>query len=117
MLFWQRCPGNDGSTEPDVVLASNRWVIVVEVKLGSGFGESQPWREFQVGQGWHTSRGLSGPSHYVIVSRAKLSVAQSFDREVQSQQHLKELEPRTLYFRWLDAVALVDGWLRPQGEG
>ena len=45
MLFWQRCPGHDDSTEPDVVLVSNRWVIVVEVKLGSGFGESQPWRE------------------------------------------------------------------------
>ena len=45
MLFWPRCPGHDDATEPDVVLVSDRWIIVVEVKLESPLGKSQPWRE------------------------------------------------------------------------
>ena len=76
MLFWQRCPGHDDSTEPDVVLVSNRWVIVVEVKLGSGFGETQPWREYEVGQQMASNQGLAHDTvHYVIISRAILNGA------------------------------------------
>ena len=80
MLFWLRCPGHDDSTEPDVILVSNRWVIVVEAKLGSGFGEKQPWREFLVGRQIAENRGLSRDVvHYVVVSRAILRGAQVFD--------------------------------------
>ena len=116
MLFWQRCPGHDDSTEPDVVLVSNLWVIVIEAKLGSGFGEKQPWREFLVGRQIADNRGLSRDSvHYVVVSRAMLHEAQVFaglaDRE------RAELEPRTLSFRWLDAVKLAEGWLRSNEAG
>ena len=116
MLFWTRCPGQDESTEPDVVLVSNRWVIVVEVKLGSGFGKNQPWREYQFGRQTAENRGLSREAvHYVIVSRARISGAQVFGGLVAHQQ--SELELRTLWFRWLDAVTLLDGWLRRHGEG
>jgi hypothetical protein len=68
MVFWPRCAEQDGLTEPDLVLASNRWVIVVEVKLGSGFGKNQPWREYELGQQIAKNRAV----YYVIVSRAKL---------------------------------------------
>src|SRR5687767_3326098 len=33
MMFWTRRAGHEDMTEPDVVLVSDRWVIVVEVKL------------------------------------------------------------------------------------
>jgi hypothetical protein len=111
MSFWPRFLGQDDATEPDVVLASNRWVIVVEVKLGSSFGRSQPWREYQFGQQTARNRGLSGDAvHYVIVSLAMFNGAKVFDGLTAHQR--AELEPRTLWFRWLDAVTLVDGWLR-----
>ena len=114
MLFWQRCPGHDDSTEPDVVLVSNRWVIVVEVKLGSGFGESQPWREYQFGQ--QMAKNLACDAvYYVIVSRAILNGTQVFGGLVAHERD--EVEPRTLWFRWLDAVTLVDRWLRQHDAG
>jgi len=111
MFFWPRCAEHDDSTEPDVVLVSNRWVIVVEAKLGSGFGEKQPWREFLVGRQIAENRGLSRDAvHYVVVSRAVLHGAQVFDGLAVHQR--TELEPRTLWFRWLDAQKLDEGWLR-----
>ena len=71
MLFWTRCPEHGDSTEPDVVLVSNKWVVVVEVKLGSGFGERQPWREYLVGQHIAQNRGLPRDSvRYLVVTRA-----------------------------------------------
>jgi hypothetical protein len=116
MLFWQRCPGHDDSTEPDVVLVSNQWVIVVEVKLGSGLGESQPWREYQFGQQMARNRHLAPDAvHYVIVSREILNRTQVFGGLAADERAV--LEPRTLWFRWLDAVTLVDGWLRQHGAG
>jgi hypothetical protein len=116
MLFWSRCAGHDDSTEPDVVLVSNRWVIVVEAKLGSGFGEKQPWREYLVGQQIAESRGLPRDAvHYVIVSRAILHEAQVFGGLELHQRD--KLEPRTLWFRWLDAVTLVDRWFRRHDAG
>jgi hypothetical protein len=111
MLFWPRCAEHDDSTEPDLVMVSNRWVIVVEAKLGSGFGDKQPWREYLVGQHIAESRGLSRDAvYYVIVSRAILHGAQVFSGL--GPQQRDRLEPKTLWFRWLDAVTLVDGWLR-----
>jgi len=111
MLFWPRCPGHDDSTEPDVVLVSNQWVIVVEVKLASGLGQSQPWREYRFGQQIAENRGLPRDAvHYMIVSRARLNGAQVFG-ELAAHQRV-ELEPRTLWFRWSEAVAIVDEWLR-----
>jgi hypothetical protein len=116
IFFWPRFPGQDDLTEPDVVLVSNRWVIVVEAKLGSGFGHDQPWREYLVGQQIAESRGLPRSAvHYAIVSRAILRGAQVFGG-LKSRQR-DEIEPRTLWFRWLDAVTLVEGWLWPNGEG
>lgn len=116
MLFWPRGLGHDDSTEPDVILVSNRWVIVVEAKVGSGFGESQPWREYMVGRQIATDRGLPRDGvYYVVVSRAVLHEAQVLDGLTAHDR--AELEPRTLWFRWLDAVKLVEGWLRRHGSG
>jgi len=90
-------------------LVSNRWVIVVEAKLGSGFGETQPWREYLVGKQIAENRGLPGDSvHYLVVTRAIVHGAQVFGSLESHQRDV--LEPRTLWFRWLDAVTLVDGW-------
>ena len=79
MLLWTRCPEHGDSTEPDVVLVSNKWVVVVEVKLGSGFGERQPWHEDMVGQHIAQNRGLPCDSvRYLVVTRAIACAAQVF---------------------------------------
>ena len=50
LLFWPRVQLDEEQVEPDVVVVSNRWTIVIEVKLDSGLGVRQPWREYQAGQ-------------------------------------------------------------------
>jgi hypothetical protein len=116
MLFWPHGPGHDDLTEPDVVLVSNRWIIVVEVKLNSGLGDSQPWREYQFGQQFAEDRGLAGNAvHYVILSRETLTRTKTF-AGLESKRRV-ELESRTLWIRWSDVLSLVDGWLRRRGEG
>lgn len=49
-IFWPMTYAEDENTEPDLVLVSNKWVLVIEVKLESGLGDTQPWREYTVGQ-------------------------------------------------------------------
>ncbi len=78
-IFWPMITGRDESAEPDVVIVSNRWVIVVEVKLDSGLGADQPWREYCVGREIAQDRGLSEDSvFYLLVSRHRLNVADTF---------------------------------------
>ena len=112
VLFWPTCPGHDDSTEPDLILASNQWIIVVEVKLGSGFGQDQSWREYLLGKQIADNRGLTPDAvHYLIITRAKLNL------DGLAVHQRAELEPRTVWFRWLDAVTLVDRWLRQYDVG
>lgn len=109
MSFWPRCRGHDDLTEPDVVLSSNRWLIVVEVKLESGLGKNQPWREYCVGQQLAEDRGLRRDAvDYLIVSRDRLPAARVF--EGLSRDQRSELEPRTLFLRWSEAVEIINRW-------
>ncbi len=116
MRFWPRYQVHDDTTEPDVVLLSDHWIIVIEVKLGSGLGRNQPWREYLVGQYLAQERGLPSLSvYYMILSRERLDVAQVFSGLEDGQR--AELIERTLFFRWSQAVSLVEGWLRNGAGG
>ncbi len=63
ILFWPMTFGEEESAEPDVVLVSNRWVIVIEVKLDSGLGHGQPWRKYAV-TGSPVYRGSPQAGHF-----------------------------------------------------
>ncbi|MBM4026672.1 MAG: hypothetical protein FJ280_14910, partial [Planctomycetes bacterium] len=58
-LFWPRIPMRGENTEPDVVIVTGKWVLVIEVKLDSALGTDQPQREFAVGKILAEDRGLS----------------------------------------------------------
>lgn len=68
-LFWPFKHAEDESAEPDLVLISNRWVLVIEVKLESRLGHRQPWREYLVGKEIAASRNLSFDSVYYLLAR------------------------------------------------
>ena len=116
LLFWPRVQLDEEQVEPDVVVVSNRWTIVIEVKLDSGLGVRQPWREYQAGQSIARKHGL--PSHavyYLVVARSKLDVGQTFaDHELEKRE---ELLSRTLYLCWWQAAALIGSWHAGQIEG
>ncbi len=115
VLFWP-CETVDGQqVEPDVVIASNRWLIVVEVKLNSGLGHRQPWREYQAGLSIAHKRGLPQDAvFYLVVARSKLDVARTFS---DAESHMRdELLDRTLFLCWWQAAAIVDSWRGRRSE-
>lgn len=110
-IFWPMLAGDDESAEPDVVIVSNRWVLVVEVKLDSGLGADQPWREYCVGREIALSRGLSEDSvFYLLVTRHRLNVAGTFASSATQQRH--DLLTKTSHLLWHQAVALIERWLK-----
>jgi len=110
-LFWPLKYTEEEGAEPDLVLVSNRWVIVVEVKLGSGLGERQPWREYVIGKDIAAERGISSDGvHYLVVARGHPDVAATFSDSDESQK--TELLSRTSHLRWSEAAGLVESWLR-----
>ena len=116
LLFWPRVQLDEEQVEPDVVVVSNRWTIVIEVKLDSGLGVRQPWREYQAGQSIAREHGL--PNHavyYLVVARSKLDVGRTFgDHELEKRE---ELLSRTLYLYWWQAAALIDFWHTDKIDG
>lgn len=48
-------------------IVSDKWVLVVEVKLGSGFGDNQPCREDVVGREMAKDRSISEDLVYYLV--------------------------------------------------
>ncbi len=109
--FWPMVKIEDEAAEPDVVIVSDRWVLVVEVKLDSGLGRNQPWREYCVGREIARERGLPEDSvFYLLVARQRLDVAHPFV----SPNHpgRSELIARTSYLLWHQVVALVARWLK-----
>lgn len=111
MQFWPMTYGEEENAEPDVVLISNRWVIVIEVKLDSGLGHRQPWREFTIGREIARERSLPLDAvYYFVVARTRVDVNSTFMDSEESERQL--LASRTLYLRWSEAVSLIESWLR-----
>ena len=109
--FWPMVKGEDEAAEPDVVIVSDHWVLVVEVKLDSALGRDQPWREYCVGREIARDRGLPKDSvFYLLLARQRLDVAQTFV----SPDHpgRSELIAKTSCLLWHQVVALVERWLK-----
>lgn len=113
-VLWPKIAGEDESTEPDVVILSNQWVIVIEVKLDSGLGRDQPWREYSVGREMAVARGLPVDAvYYLLVTRQRLNVSETLTATLEARD---ELLAKTLHLLWHQAAALVERWLT-QGAG
>ena len=116
-IFWPLITGQDESAEPDLVIVADQWVLVIEVKLDSGLGTNQPWREYCVGREIARDRGISDDAvYYLLVSRHRLDVRATFANSEKGQQD--QLLPRTSHLLWHQAVAQVERWLKdgPAGE-
>jgi hypothetical protein len=106
ILFWPHLHAHEEIAEPDVVIVTDKWVLVIEVKLESGLGDRQPWREYMVGRKIAEDHGVPGDCvYYLIVARTRLDIAPFF-RSTESEK-LDELRLRTSYMKWHEAVALV----------
>jgi len=104
LLFWPRIVGDSDIAEPDVVIVSNKWVIVIEVKLDSGVGLTQPLREYAAGQTIALEYGLPPSSIcYVLLARERLTLTGS---------DAAKLSHVTSYLEWHQVVSLVESWYR-----
>lgn len=114
--FWPRSFfTEEENAEPDVVIVSNRWVLVIEVKLMSGLGNSQPWREYIVGRKIAEEHAVSPDSvYYLVVARNRLDIAHTFTQKERVQ--LEKMLPKTFYLKWHEALSLVDSWLRRENH-
>ena len=73
IMFWPRMFSDEENAEPDIVIVSDKWVLVIEVKLGSGFGYNQPWREYIVGCKIAQEHSIPVDSvYYLILARKRL---------------------------------------------
>lgn len=114
IMFWPFLSGVDESAEPDLIIISNRWVVVVEVKLDSGLGIEQPWREYCVGKEIAAERGLMDHSvYYWLVTRQQLNVREAISSVAVHQR--EDLLSKTSHLLWHEAVALVERWLLGRG--
>jgi hypothetical protein len=110
MQFWPMINGEDESAEPDVIIISNRWIIVIEVKLRSGLGNKQPWREYVVGQIVAKEHGITPSAvYYMLLTVDKSDITETF--ECVANSGYKELQSKTFYVQWYQIVALIEEWL------
>jgi len=110
ILFWPKAPEADDHTEPDLVIVSNRWVVVVEAKLNSTFGWRQPQREFAMGIALAGARGLPATAvYYLVIARSRLNVEKTYAPPRSPPK--RELVSRTLHLPWFQAVSLAESWL------
>jgi len=99
LSFWPMKHLQDESTEPDLVIVSNKWVFIIEVKLLSGLGTDQLWREYMVGKELAAERGLSSVSVYLLtVALSRLDIGKTFKQSEHAKR--KELLERTFQLRW-----------------
>lgn len=113
-VFWPMITGADESAEPDLLIISNRWLVAIEVKLDSGLGVEQPWREFCVGREIALERGL--PDHsvfYWLVTRQRLKIEETFTSTAEHGR--KELLAKSSHLLWHQVVALIERWLKGSG--
>ncbi|MFC1634863.1 hypothetical protein ACFL5Z_08475 [Planctomycetota bacterium] len=93
------------------MIVSNKWVLVIEVKLQSNFGDKQPWREYIVGCKIAQDHSILVDSvYYLVLARKRLDIAATFKPDEAEQ--LDELAARTNYIEWHEAVSLIGSWLR-----
>jgi hypothetical protein len=110
VIFWPLLRSEHESAEPDVVIVTNRWVLVVEVKLDSGLGIDQAWREYCVGRELARNRGLLDDSvFYLLVARRRLQISESFPLRYGAER--RDLLKKASLLPWHRAVALVEHWL------
>lgn len=111
VMFWPRTHTDDENAEPDLVIVSNRWVLVIEVKLLSGLGDTQPLREYAIGQKIAEDHGLSSDCvYYLLVARNPRHTYHMFVQD--SASLYQELTARTSFLKWHEAFFLIDSWLR-----
>lgn len=109
--FWPRTSTDEEDVEPDIVIVSNKWVLVIEVKLQSNFGDTQPWREYVVGCKIAQEHSIPVDSvYYLVLARKRLNIAPTFKADETEQ--LNELAARTHYLKWHEVVSLIESWLR-----
>lgn len=114
IAFWPLISGVDESAEPDLFIISNRWLIVIEVKLDSGLGNEQPWREYCVGNEIAAERGLAGSTVFFwLVTRQRLNVNKAIS-SVEDHKR-KRLLSKTSHLLWYEVVALVERWISGRG--
>jgi hypothetical protein len=108
LRFWPNLSVAGVRTEPDVVVVSPKWVVVVEVKLHSALSRGQPWREYKVGCAIADEVGLSHEAvYYLVLTLRAQNIESTFPAEASD---LAVLRQRTLYMRWSDVLALVERW-------
>jgi len=113
--FWPKVQAEDEAAEPDLVIVSNKWVVIIEVKLDSGLGHNQPWREFSVGKDIATQSGLDGGCvYYFVVARSVLDI----EGTLPAPDHpgKRELIPRASQIPWHHLGWLVLRWLHGESD-
>jgi len=107
LFFWPRIIGDSDTAEPDVVIVSNKWVLVIEVKLDASLGHTQPWREYIAGQAIALEHGLPPSSvYYVLLGRERIPLTGSDTAQLAALRHV------TSYLEWHQVVSLVESWYR-----
>lgn len=111
IIFWPLKYTEDENAEPDIVMISNKWILVIEVKLRSGLGDSQPWREYAVGQRIAAEKHLSKRQvYYLVLTKDTVNINQSF--KPSEAKKLRELSEKTSYLKWHEIVSLIERWLK-----
>lgn len=116
LMFWPLLYTDDENAEPDIVLISNKWVLVIEVKLNSGLGNDQPWREYIVGRQIAEDNAIPQNSvYYLVAARNRTDIATTFKSSETDKLH--ELAARTSYLKWHEVVALIESWMKSGIDG
>lgn len=116
VMFWPRTSTDEEDAEPDIIMISNKWVLVIEVKLQSNFGNTQPWREYVVGCKIAQEHAIPVDSvYYLVLARKRLDIAPTF--RTNEAKELDELKTRTHYLQWHEVVSLIESWLRGKSTG
>jgi len=111
ILFWPRMFSDEENAEPDIVIVSDKWLLVIEVKLQSGLSDTQPWREYVIGCKIAQEHSIPVDSvYYLVLARTRLDITPTF--KATEVEQLNKLSVITSYLKWHETVALIESWLR-----
>jgi hypothetical protein len=111
LQFWPMKTTDEANAEPDLIILSDKWVIIVEVKLNSGLGNRQLWREHHVGQSIGAENNISSEYVYcLLLTRNRIKEAEVFYGLKTEQRAL--LSPKVIYLLWHEAAAIFESWSR-----